>query len=110
MTAIAEKIKIIAESNDITAYYNAVYEFSAVGLSAETNKIRKQIILDLLPAIRRIHYIALLNQTQNLSENANYFQLLTQYMNDRDPDGGERVIRSYIENEKKIAFMAIRDL
>lgn len=110
MTAIAKKIKIIAGSNDITAYYNAVYEFSAVGLSAETNKIRKQIILDLLPAVRRIHYIALLNQTQNLSENANYFQRLTKCMNARDPDGGERVMRSYIKNEKRIAFIAARNL
>ena len=110
MTAIAEKIKMIAESNDVTAYYNAVYEFSAVGLSAETNKIRKQIILDLLPAVRRIHYIALLNQTQNLSENANYFQLLTKCMNARDSDGGEKVMRSYIENEKRIAFTAVRNL
>jgi len=110
MTAIAAKIKNVAESGDVTAYYNAVYEFSAVGLSAEKNKIRKQIILDLLPAIRRIHYTALLSQTQNLSENANYFQLLTKCMNGRDPDGGEKIMRSYIENEKKIAFIAARNL
>lgn len=110
MTAIAEKIKTFAESDDVTAYYNAVYEFSAVGLSAETNIIRKRIILDLLPAIRRIHFVALLRQTHNLPENANYFQLLTSCMNDRDPDGGERVMLSYLENEKKIAIAAIRDL
>jgi DNA-binding GntR family transcriptional regulator len=110
MTAIAEKIKKCAESQDVNAYFNAVYEFSAVGLSAENNLIRKQIIFDLLPAIKRIHYLALLQQAYNLSENAEYFQSLTRCMNARDPDGGVRVMRTYIENEKKIAFASIRDL
>lgn len=110
MTAVAAKIKKSAEANDVAEYYKAVYEFSAVGLSAEKNKMRKQIILDLLPAIRRIHFIALLRQTHDLLENASYFQHLTRYMNEKDPDGGERVMRSYIENEKKVALAAIRKL
>lgn len=110
MTAIAEKIVTFAESNDVTAYYGAVYEFSAVGLSAEKNRIRKQIILDLLPALRRIHYIALLKQTRDLPRNARYFQQLTRCMNARDPGGGERIMRSYLESEKQIALTSIRDL
>ncbi len=110
MTAIAGKINKAAESGDITAYYGAVYEYSAVGLSAADNPILTQIIVDLLPAMRRIHYVALLNQTRNLSENSEYFQLLTRHMNDRNPDGGEDVMRSYIQNEKKIAIEAIKRL
>jgi DNA-binding FadR family transcriptional regulator len=110
MTEIAEKIKASADANNIGAYYGAVYEFSAVGLSAEKNLIRKQIILDLLPAVKRIHYITLLKQARSLPDNAEYFRRLTVCMNARDPDGGERVMRSYIENEKKIAFASTRDL
>ncbi len=104
MTEIAEKIRREAETGDVRAYYGAVYEFSAVSLSAERNAIRRRMILDLLPAVRRIHFLALLRQTRDLKENARYFQLLVRHMNRRDPDGGEKVIRKYLESEKKIAL------
>ncbi len=108
MRSIVEKIIKTAEAEDVTAYYAAVYEYSAVGLSASDNPILRQIIIDLLPAMRRIHYVSLIRQTRCLRENAEYFRRLTECMNNRDAGGGGNVMRDYMLNEKETALEAIR--
>ena len=70
MAAIAEKIKNTAEADAADAFHEAVFEYSAVGLSAADNPILTQIITDLLPAVRRIHFLALIHHNQDLKKNS----------------------------------------
>jgi|GEM_PF-3082517 len=109
MAVIADKIKNAAAADATDTYYEAVYEYSAVGLSAAENPILTQIIVDLLPAMRRIHFLALIHHTQDLKKNALYFKRLTERLLDHDADGGEAVMREYIMNQKSVALEAVRE-
>lgn len=109
MSDLADKIKNSAAADAPDAYYGAVYEYSAVGMSAAENPILTQIIVNLLPAVRRIHFLALMHHTQDLKKNALYFERLTEHLLNHNPDGGEAVMREYISNQKSVALDAVRE-
>ncbi|MCB9482300.1 MAG: FCD domain-containing protein [Desulfobacteraceae bacterium] len=97
--SIQKEIESAAKACDVNSFNNAVNEYIEASLEASDNKVLIQILSDLLPALKRIHFLSLSDKTRNLIKNADYFKKLTNAINSRDKELGVLIIREYMISE-----------
>ena len=96
-----EDIKNAAARTDPSAYYSALFNFSAIGLEASDNTFLVRVMESLLPSIQRVHYASLKINADRLPETIHFFTEIVYCADTKDPAGGENAIRNFFEYEKE---------
>jgi DNA-binding GntR family transcriptional regulator len=107
--AALEKIEQCAEEADVKGYFDSIFQYAAAAMKAAKNPLLEQIITDLLPITRRIQFATLSLRIEDLRKNVKYFQLGTQYLEDRNAEMAAQTIQDYAKNEKKFALIAAKE-
>lgn len=93
-----------AEKDDITGYFNAIFEYALAGLKGAKNPLLEQMLIDLWPSNRRVQFASLSFRAEDLKKNAVFFQQATQYVEDGNTRKTSQTIRDYARNEKAFAL------
>lgn len=97
-----------ADKADTRGFYQAVMKFTDSGISATKNPVLMQVVLGIMPNIRRLQYLAILiNHTESFKNSSRYFKDIIDALDKRDPDRGVKAIQDYIESEKNFALAAV---
>lgn len=100
-------IERCATEKDTVGYYDAIFDFAQAGMKAAKNPLLEALIKDLWPSNRRIQYASLLRRQDDLQENAGLFQKAARYMEARNADMAETVIREYARTERGFALALV---
>ena len=99
-----KKIEESAKKNDITGYFNAIFEYALAGLKGAKNPLLEQMLIDLWPSNRRVQFASLSCRAEDLKKNAVFFQQTTRYVEDGNTRKASQTIRDYARNEKALAL------
>ena len=100
-------LKMIEESaqkNDITGYFNGIFEYALAGLKGAKNPLLEQMLIDLWPSNRRVQFASLSFRAEDLQKNAVFFQQATRYVEEGNTRKASQTIRDYARNEKVLAL------
>ena len=98
-----------ADKSDFEGYYNAMFDFVAVGMKIVGNPILERLILNLWPSKRRMEYATLYRRKDSLRSNLSFFlESVSPYMEKRI-DLVEKNIGKYIEQEKENAILLAKE-
>lgn len=100
-----DKINKYYKSSDIPAYYESIFEFTAVGLQAANNPILKQILVELMPNLRRIRCASLALKLKDKNSNLKYFRTIVECLKTRDEEKAVGAFRNFFNNEKDYAII-----
>lgn len=99
-----------ADTADTKGFYAAVLKFTASGISSTKNPVLIQVVMGIMPNIRRLQYLALLiNHTESFKHSTRYFQDIIEALDNRDPEKGVKAIQAYIESEKNFALSVVEN-
>jgi DNA-binding GntR family transcriptional regulator len=102
--AALKNIEDCAEKGDVAGYYNAIFQYAAIGQQAAGNPLLNQILNDLEPITRRIQFASLSLRVEDLRKNVVFFKLATQYIEKGDGEMAAQTIRNYAQNEREFAL------
>jgi DNA-binding GntR family transcriptional regulator len=98
-----------ADKSDFEGYYNAMFDFVAVGMKIVGNPILERLILNLWPSKRRMEYATLYRRKDSLRSNLSFFlESVAPYMEKRI-DQVEKNIGKYIQQEKENAILLAQE-
>jgi DNA-binding GntR family transcriptional regulator len=98
-----------ANKSDFEGYYNAMFDFVALGMKIVGNPILERLILNLWPSKRRMEYATLYRRKDSLISNLDFFlKSVTPYMEGR-VNLVEKNIGAYIEQEKENAILLAKE-
>jgi DNA-binding GntR family transcriptional regulator len=102
--AVLKNIEDCAEKGDVAGYYNAIFEYAAIGQQVAGNPLLDQILNDLEPITRRTQFASLSLRAEDLRKNVVFFQDATQYIEKGNGEMAARTIRNYAQNEREFAL------
>ena len=102
--AALKNIEDCSEKGDVAGYYNAIFEYAAMGQQAAGNPLLDQILNDLEPITRRIQFASLSLRAEDLRKNVVFFQNATQYIKKGNGEMAAQTIRNYAQNEREFAI------
>jgi DNA-binding GntR family transcriptional regulator len=97
-------IKDCANRGDVTAYYDAIFQFALLGEKAAKNPLLEQMLGDLEPITRRVQFASLRHRTEDLKKSVTFFERFVQYTEAKNGEMACQTIRAYTENERKLAL------
>ena len=99
----------VCRQEDVQAYFNGIFEFAGVAMTAARNPMLKQMLIELWPNNRRIQYASLADRKADLKRNQQYFRHMAKYASEGDAENAAAVIIQYARNEKKFALRIINE-
>jgi DNA-binding GntR family transcriptional regulator len=106
---ILERIEDITKSDDGFAYYNARFEYAQVALEVTDNLLLKEMIMDFVPSLMRIHHIALKQRVGNISKTLVQLKKINASIKARNVEIGVKAIRKLLDSDMEFALHAIRE-
>jgi len=88
-----------ALKNDPVGVYNAVFEYSEVGLEVADNPLLKQVLVNLLPATRRVQFFSIAFRLNEIRQCAVNFRTIVKSLKDKNTALGVGAIREYLKEE-----------
>lgn len=104
-----KKIRQCAAKGDVIGYYDAIFQFSAVGVAAGKSPLLVQMLANLEPITRRSQFASLSRRAGDLKKNVTFFEDAVKYVEERDAEGCSETIRAYAQNEKNFALSAFKN-
>ena len=104
MKTVYEKIRKYHKSSDPAAYYDAIFEFTSIGLQAAKNPILRQILVELMPNLRRLRSASLATKLKDRNSNLKYFRTIVDCLDSRDEEKAVEAFRNFFLNEKDYAI------
>ncbi len=96
-----------ADNGNSEAFYEALVNFTIVSLSEANNPILSNILLELLPNIKRMQYLSILLKTDKLKENALFFNTIIECLADKEIEKGVTAMQDYVMAEKEFVLSVI---
>lgn len=109
MRNMFQRLEESATSNDVDAYYSAIFDFAVLSLKVLDSRLLEKMTMDLWPAKRRIEYLTLSRRKDSLKDNFDLFSPIKKYIEMPDADMAAKIIKNYTQNEKRIAMEIIKD-
>ncbi len=98
---------------DIHAYYTSFFDFSLNCLKAARNPLLEEMILDLLPSVRRMQYLTFTLRSESLYENLQIVERGNAYLQQGNREMAVETVNEYLTKEKEVALKTLdagRDL
>ena len=92
---------------DIHAYYTAFFDFSLSCLKAARDPLLEEMILDLLPSVRRMQYLTFTLRSESLYENLEIVKRGNAYLQKGDREKAVETVIEYIAKEKEVALKTL---
>lgn len=92
---------------DIHAYYTAFFDFSLTCLKAARDPLLEEMILDLLPGVRRMQYLTFTLRSESLYENLEVIERGNGYLQQGDSNMAVETVFEYITKEKEVALKTL---
>ncbi len=96
----AEAVK----QKDIHAYYTAFFDFSLTCLRAARDPLLEEMILDLLPSVRRMQYLTFTLRSESLYENLEVVERGNACLQKGEREKAVETVIEYITKEKEVAL------
>jgi DNA-binding GntR family transcriptional regulator len=109
LDAILGRIEEISRAGDEQAYYNARFEYAQAALDATDNLLLKEMIMDFVPGLMRIHHIALKQRVGNISKTLVQLRKINAAIKARDEDTGVKAVRKLLTSDMEFALHAIEE-
>jgi DNA-binding GntR family transcriptional regulator len=93
-----------AENNDPPGYYEAVIRFLLSCIKATKNALLEQLIMDLLPNIKRFLFSSFAIMAQDLKKNAQIVMKGNTYIQEKNKKMAEETIYEYLNDEKRMSL------
>lgn len=108
--AIFKDMEKYYEERDVFKFNNAYFEWGLYCLKCAYDPILEEMILDLVPSIRRIEYMSLMKRDiEGLSSVYSYIKKAAERIKVRDAEGAEMNNRMGTESEKRVALEFFRN-
>lgn len=92
---------------DIHNYYNAFFDFSLTCLKAARDPLLEELILDLLPGVRRMQFLTFSLRSESLYDNLEIVERGNAYLQQGDIKRAVDTVVEYITKEKEVAFKTL---
>jgi len=96
------------EKKDVGAYYTAFFDFALRCLAAAHNPILEEMIMDLIPGVRRMQFLTFFLRSDTLWENLEIVERGNAYLQDRNGEMAVHTVIEYITKEKEVALQTLR--
>ena len=98
-----------AENGDSKAFYDALFNFTIVSLAEANNPVLSNILMELLPNIKRMQYLSILLKNDKLKENIIFFKTIIECLVSHEIDKGVNAMQDYVMAEKDFVLSVIDD-
>ena len=98
-----------ADNGNSEVFYEALVKFTIVSLSEANNPILSNIMLELLPNVKRMQYLSILLKTDKLKENIKFFKTIIGCLESREIEKGVAAMHDYVAAEKDFVLSVIDD-
>lgn len=107
LDAILEKIEDISRAGDEQAYYNARFEYALAALEVTDNLLLKEMIIDFVPGLMRIHHVALKQRVGNIGKTLVQLRKINEAVKSRDVERGVKALRKLLNSDMEFALHAV---
>ncbi len=91
-----------AVRGDLYGYYKVVFNFGIACLRCSKNQLLEQLVLELLPNVRRVLYASFALNVDNLEENVEMLLTGNQFIQSKNAEMAERTVNTYIMKAKEL--------
>lgn len=110
IVALFNEVEGYYQARDVFKFNNAYFEWGLFCLKCAYDPILEEMILDLVPSIRRIEYMSLMKRDiEGLSSVYSFIKNAAERISARDEKGAEMNNRMGTESEKKIALEFLKN-
>jgi len=85
---------------DVNGYYSAFFDFAVTCLHAVRNQLLEDMIMDIMPCIRRMQFLSFSVRSENLEENLEIVQRGNSYLQNGDGEMAVNTVMEYVTKEK----------
>ena len=107
LDAILARIEEISLAGDEQAYYNSRFEYAQAALEVTDNLLLKEMIMDFVPGLMRIHHVALKQRVGNIGKTLVQLRKINAAVKARDVDKGLKALRKLLDSDMEFALHAI---
>jgi DNA-binding GntR family transcriptional regulator len=100
----AKKSEECVTKNDVYGYYQSIFEFAIACLKATQNPLLEQMVLELMPNVRRILYASFSTKKEALQKNVEIVLIGNQYVQKKNGDMAKRTVCDYVQKAKEFAL------
>lgn len=90
-------------------YYTSFFDFALRCLQAARNPLLEEMILDLIPGVRRMQFLTFFLRSDNLAENLEIVARGNGYLQEHNSEMAINTVIEYITKEKEVALQTLRD-
>ena len=98
-----------AENGDSQSFYDALFNFTIVSLAEADNSVLSNILMELLPNIKRMQYLSILLKNDKLKENVTFFKTIIECLVSQEIEKGVAAMQAYVLAEKDFVLSVIDD-
>lgn len=98
-----------ADKSDFEGYYNAMFDFVALGMKIVNNPILERLVLNLWPSKRRMEYATLYRRKDSLRTNLDFFLKSVSPFTEGHLDSVKKNLADYIQQEKANAILLAKE-
>lgn len=102
--AAAETAQTCAEKGDLKGYYKAVFDFGITCLKSTQNNLLEQLVLELMPNVRRVLYISFALNADDLKKNVEMVLTGNRFVQTKNTEMAEQTINSYMMKAKEFVI------
>lgn len=100
----ADTAKSCAVKGDLYGYYKAVFNFGIACLKSTKNQLLEQLVLELMPNVRRVLYASFALNVDDLEKNVKMLLTGNQFVQSKNIDMAERTINTYMMKAKEFVI------
>ena len=103
LKAIDETVQRAADAvarKDVNGYYSAFFDIAVTCLHAARNQLLEDMIMDIMPCIRRMQFLSFSVRSENLEENLEIVQRGNSYLQNGDGEMAVNTVMEYVTKEK----------
>ncbi len=97
----AAAVQSCAVKDDLHGYYKAVFDFGITCLHSSKNQLLEQLVVELLPNVRRVLYASFTLNGEELKKNMEMLLLGNQFVQSKNVEMAESTINSYMMKAKE---------
>jgi len=97
----AATVQSCAVKDDLSGYYKAVFDFGITCLHSSKNQLLEQLVVELLPNVRRVLYASFTLNGEELKKDMEMLLLGNQFVQSKNIEMAESTINSYMMKAKE---------
>jgi DNA-binding GntR family transcriptional regulator len=101
INAAAATVQSCGLNDDLHGYYKAVFDFGVTCLHSSKNQLLEQLVIELMPNVRRVLYASFTLNGEELEKNMEMLLLGNRYVQSKNVEMAERTINTYMMKAKE---------